>query len=344
MSEREPVHSDPPSLERGSVSWKPGAINACVLALFVGGLFGFNYVVDPFDFNRRFDLGLDKEAVSYSLSNYSWKYPEYLHDPRPVVVLGDSRARKLPVEVFEEVTGRPAYNFAFGGATGGDAIETFWFAAERGKLERVYFGLGALLLNDAIAVERGRRDRELLKSPLRYYFSPFITAASVRVLLWASLGIAGPDETPPMDSESFWTYQLTVPPRQYYGAFAYPSKLIARLAEVAEYCVEHEVELVFFMPPTHVDLQAKREEYGIEGDYQRALAALRELAPVWDWDYPNRVTRERALFGDPFHPREEVAAAVARELAGGAPLAPGDEFGRKVGESPASPPDPAEAE
>jgi hypothetical protein len=134
-----------------------------------------------------------------------------------------------------------------------------------------------------------------------------------------------------MDADAFWTYQLTVPPRQYYGAFVYPSKLLSRLAAVVDYCSDQGIKLVFFMPPTHVELQAKREEYAIEEHYQEALAALRALAPVYDWDYPNSVTRDASLFGDPFHPNDEIAARVARELVGGSPLQPGDEFANRGG-------------
>ena len=241
--------------------WKAGVINACVLVVIVGSVFGFNYVVDPFALNRSVDLGFEKEAVAYDLSNYAWKYPEYQHDPKPVVLIGDSRARRLPEDVIEDALGKPTYNFAFGGATAGDAVETFWFAAERGELETVYFGLGALLLNDAVAVQRGQRDRELLDEPLRYYFSPFVTSASARVLALNWFGVEGPGETPPMDEDAFWTYQLTVPPRQYYGAYSYPTKLLADLEKIADYCKEHSIELVFFMPPTHTDLQAKRQEF-----------------------------------------------------------------------------------
>ena len=77
------------------VDWRPGLLNALLMGLLLGGIFGLNYVVDPFAFNRRFDLELEKREVSYSLSNYAWKYPEYLHDPKPVLLLGDSRTRRI---------------------------------------------------------------------------------------------------------------------------------------------------------------------------------------------------------------------------------------------------------
>ena len=301
------------------VHWKPGVINAIVLATFVGVLFSFNYVVDPFDLNRSVDLGLAKKGVAHDLSNYAWKYPEFIHEPAAVIIVGDSRARRLPAEVFEEALGKPTYNFAFAGATAWDATATFWFADEHAKLKTVYFGLGALLLNDSIRVQRGQRDRELLRRPLRYYFSPFVTSASAKVLLFNAVGAKLSGEKPPMDREAFWDHQLRVPPRQYYGNYAYPNDLMAELGRIVDHCDREGIEIVFFMPPTHVDLQAKRVEFGIEADYQRSLRQLRALATVFDWDYDNELTREASLFGDPFHPTDEVAAKVAHELATGEP-------------------------
>ena len=289
-----------------------------VLALLVAGIFGFNYAVDPVALNRRFALGLDKKEVSFGLSYYAWRYPEYLHEPKSVIVLGDSRALSFP-ELIEESIGKPVYNFAFGGGTARDSVEAFWFAQEHGELESVYFGLGATLLNDAIAVERGQRDRELIGQPFRYYFSPFLTGASARVLAWNWWGVKGKGSTPPMDKEAFWDFQLNTKVRQEYGDYDYPEKYLQRLREVAAHCEEQGIDLVFFLPPTHVDLQAKRDEYGVESDYQRSLEVLKSLAPGFDWDYANELTEDRSRFKDPYHVVKNVTNLLVDEMVGGEP-------------------------
>ena len=303
-----------PKENSSPVDWRPGLINALLLGLLLCGIFGLNYVVDPFAFNRRFDLGLEKRDVAYSLSNYAWKYPEYLHDPKPVVLLGDSRTRRFDASQFEEALGRPTYNMGFGGATLHDIIDSFWFVAERGKLERVYLGLGSLIFSDGIRVARGAQDLKLLDSPIRYYFSPFVTKASLRVMLWNHLGVAGPSDAPPMSREDFWAYQLSVPSRQFYGGYAYPKHLLERLTEVAEYCKRMQIELLFYIPPTHTEFQETRVTYGVEQDYRRSVQELAKLAPVVDWDYSQPVTLDENNFDDPVHAKTAVIAAFVEAL------------------------------
>ncbi|MCP4872815.1 MAG: hypothetical protein GY898_29335 [Proteobacteria bacterium] len=295
-------------------SHRPGLINAVVLAAILGALFGFNYVVDPFGRDNAVNLGLDKFTVAADMSDYAWKYAEYPRIKAPVVLLGDSRTRRLPADEFETLLGKPTYNFAFGGATGPDVVEAFWYAAESETLTHAYLGLGVLLLNDGIRGERGRDHREGIEQPLRYYFSPFITKASVYVLIhhWTGRDLTG--ETPPMDREAFWAFQLGPRTRMFYEGWQYPTHLMERLAEVAAYSAENDIDLTFFMPPGHIDLQDKRDEHGIQTEYERALEELSQLGRVVDFDFANSMTRNEANFGDPFHTTDDVSRQLARDL------------------------------
>ena len=99
--------------EPPKVSWRLGVLNGLILGLLVAAIYGFNYSVDPYDLNRQIDLGLEKRELSYKLSNFAWNYADYLSDPKPVLVLGDSRARRLPASLFEESLGRPTFNMGF---------------------------------------------------------------------------------------------------------------------------------------------------------------------------------------------------------------------------------------
>lgn len=300
--------------------WMPGIINAAILAGIIGLIAGVNFSVDPFARNRRFDLGLEKAEVTFKLSYYNWKFAEFLNEPTSVVLFGDSRTNALPVEEISQVLGRPVYSFAFGGGNGFDAVDAFWFASERVELERVYFGLNALILNDHNRVRRARATLEVIEDPLRYYLSPLVTQGTFKVLLFNLLGINLVTEEPPMSREEFWQYQLATAPGQMFGDYAYPDELLAELAAISEHCKEKGIELTFMILPTHVDLQAKREEFQIARAYRRSIAGLREMGKVLDWDYPNRITRDRESFHDPFHMTPEIGAEIARELASGNPI------------------------
>ncbi|MBJ20222.1 MAG: hypothetical protein GY910_23530 [bacterium] len=294
--------------------WIPGLINALLLAGILVAIAGVNFVVDPFSLNRRYDLAIEKEAVSFKLSYYHWKLAQFKNTTAPVVLFGDSRTNALPEDEIARELGRPTYNFAFGGGNGFDAVDAFWFAVSQRKLERVYVGLNALILNDHNRVRRARRSLEVIQDPLRFYMSPLVTQATFKVLLFNFFGVNLVTEKPPMSEDEFWQYQLATAPGQMFGDYAYPDQLLAELSGVADYCKKNGIDLTFMILPTHVDLQARREDFGIVSGYRRSIRALRVMGEVLDWDYPNRITRDRRSFDDPFHMTPATAREIAREL------------------------------
>lgn len=294
--------------------WMPAIVNALLLFGVLALITGVNFMVDPFALNQRLDLAIEKRVVSSKLSYYNWKLAEFKNRPAPVVLFGDSRANALPADEIARELGRPTFNFAFGGSNGFDAIDAFWFAAGEHRLERVFIGLNALLLNDHNRVRHTQQALTVLESPLRYYISPLVTQATFRVLLYNGFGVKLETEKPPMSEESFWRYQLATAPGQMFADYAYPDRLLSELKEVADYCTKTGIALTFMILPTHVDLQARRKDFGIEEDYRRSIDALRKIGRVLDWDYPNSLTRNREKFRDPFHMTPEAALEVARDL------------------------------
>jgi hypothetical protein len=300
-------------------TWLVGILNTVMLGIIISCIGLTTYVVDPYQFNRTVDLGLEKRAVTERLNYYNWKFAEFGHDPTPVVLLGDSRMDSLPAEEFAMRLGTPAYNFSFGGGSAFDAVEAFWFAAAHNDLEAAFIGLNALLLNDHNRVRRSREAVALTENPLGYYLSPTIVEATAKVLVFNASGVNLVSEKPPMDRDTFWAHQLAQTPRQFFSDYAYPSDLLEELKKIGEYCESEEIELTFLILPTHVDLQATRQEYGVEEDYRRSIAELRTISRVLDWDFPNELTRDAGNFHDPFHMTEAVARRVAAEAASGEP-------------------------
>ena len=300
-------------------TWLVGILNTVMLGIIISCIGMTNYVVDPYEFNRAVDLGLEKRAVTEKLDYYNWKFAEFKHDPTPVVLLGDSRMDSLPAEEFTTRLGKSTYNLSFGGGSAFDAVEAFWFAAEHSDLEAVYIGLNALLLNDHNRLRRSREAVALAENPLGYYLSPKIVEATAKVLVFNAAGVNLVSEEPPMDRDEFWAHQLARAPRQFVSDYVYPSDLFDELRRIGQHCAEEGIALTFLILPTHVDLQATRREHGVDEEYRRSIAELRTISAVLDWDYPNQLTRDAGNFLDPFHMTEAIARRVAAEAAGGEP-------------------------
>jgi hypothetical protein len=275
-------------------------LNLGLLGSVVVALFGMNYAVDPFNANRAVDLGFNKEDVTRQLSRWDWNMAEFAADPKPVVMLGDSRMGKLDASRIAGHLGRPTYNFSYGGGTLADMLTTFWVADSIAELEHVIMGFNLNILNQNKSYDAAAQARDLLEDPLRYYYSPFVTGASARVL-WFNLGLGRAyTEKPPMNPEKFWAFKMSYG-RQVYSSYAYPTGLLARLEAIVEHCERTGIQLTFMTFPTHVSLQDLAVEYDLVDDRDRTRAALKGLAPTWDYDVPNRVTRDPDNFTDPFH-------------------------------------------
>ncbi|MBK8167702.1 MAG: hypothetical protein IPK64_17285 [bacterium] len=270
-----------------------------------------NVVVDPFGRNGWLDLGLPREQVASVVDYQIHKILAYRRAPKPAIVLGDSRAELLRDAYFAEA-GRPdVFNFACGGGTLPEAIDTFWLAAGTTRLRQVVFGLPFSMYNELNRMNRLPTARQVSRDLPSYYLSPLVTKASLLVLATAATGRTFVDQLPPMSREEFWDYQLGPGAELHWRRWARPRVLLSRLEEVAEYCRAEGIDLLFVLPPSHDDYRALLDGHGLAAESALHRRELARLGRVLDLDVPGPLTADRANFDDPRH----VTPAVARELA-----------------------------
>jgi hypothetical protein len=274
----------------------------------------FNVVVDPFNRNQLVELGLPKERVSTLIDYQIFKILEFKHEPRPVIILGDSRSEVLRTEYFAELGRNDVFNFAYGAGTLYEAIDTFWLAVETARVEQVIFGVPFSIYSEANSMNRFPTARQVSRSIPAYYLSPLVTKASLLNLLTAATGRELVNENPDMSREDFWRYQLGPGTARHYERWSRPKVLLARLEEVVRHCHDAGITLVFWIPPTHVDMQAKLTDYGLAPEYERYKGELRRLGPVLDYDLPDGLTADADNFSDPQHFNDVVARQIVADL------------------------------
>jgi hypothetical protein len=292
-------------------------LNLAVVALLLGAVWGANYLIDPFHLNRRFDLGLEKRPVSWPLSYADWSLAQFDNEPKPNILLGDSRTANLPTEHIEQVSGRPWANLGYGGGTSADMVEYFEAVSERVELDTIFLGLAVNLIDDTDQINHVKVPRRALDNPFEYYFRPFTTKASFQVLWYNRSGTNLASEAPHQDREAFWEYQRTVSAAKYFSAFSYSEKRMEDFARIAAWAAEHDAELVIAYMPSHADLHERIEHYGAAESGQRLRRELSRLGPVMDFDWPGSIVDDADCFKDPWHYTEAVGKALADELFGG---------------------------
>ena len=279
-------------------------IKGLFLCLPFGLLAGALVVIDPFNYFGLFDClgGQVKEKTSGRLHYTLWKTVQYQRHPMPNILLGDSRMAAFSVDEIEEVSGIKYFNFGFGGGTVPEAIDSFWFAADKVQLEEVYIAIGFLNFNSYQNMNRFPESKAMLENPALYLTNRIVFQAALYNVRSAWEDQIPDIERPQVTNEEFWQQQLGPNTKALYGNYRYPEDYVEKLREIGTYCQQHQIQLRFIIPPTHVDLQQKIAEFGLAAENERFLRDLQSIAPVIDFDFPNDFNSNRENFPDPYHP------------------------------------------
>ena len=132
-----------------------------ILALIIARVDPYNYFsYDPQQTENR-------KKIARKVNGALWKLVEYNRDPKPNILLGDSRMGRLKNEDISKITGEEYYNLSYEGATLPEMITTFWYTAETLNLKNVYFGISFNHFN----MHNDSKDRvtsalQIIKNPL----------------------------------------------------------------------------------------------------------------------------------------------------------------------------------
>jgi hypothetical protein len=261
--------------------------------------------IDPYNIIRREknkDLLRLKEQISYRKNYALYKLQEYYYNPTDVIVLGDSRANHLYAQSFDSISGEQVTNLAYGGGTTQEIVETFWIISRMHKLKKVYIGINFNLYNALNVRTRVKTANNLRNSIPSYILSRYCIESSFLMIKALITNDNIDIEKPPYSKEKFWERQLNVSAPSFYKNYKYPSIYYNDLHKISEHCHINKIELVFFIPPTHIDLQNKIKEYHLEKDNEQFKKDLISLnVPVIDFNFENSMTKNKQNFGDPFH-------------------------------------------
>lgn len=281
-------------------------------------IFGGVALVDPFDFVSQNALipRSEKEYVSFHLNYTFWKYLRYQEAPVEHILLGDSRMEGLTEEQMLRITGERYFNFAFGGGTVPEMIETFWFATKQTKLKSVSFGLNFGRYNAFNNDNRCREAKELIARPYRYPIHQSVLKSCYYILKDQITGQQSILTKPMMDKETFWQHQLSFLATTFYRDYAYPANYYVQLQEVVAFCKAENIDYQFIILPTHIELQDKIIEHGQQDAYDRFLSDLHSLGPVHNFHQQDSLTSDKKLFKDPFHFGPEIGDIVIERVFG----------------------------
>ncbi|MBN2227238.1 MAG: hypothetical protein JW763_07715 [candidate division Zixibacteria bacterium] len=273
-------------------------------------------LIDPFNYFGISSIIPDtyKAETSYRLNYRLWKMNAYRQQPTGNILLGDSRMLLLDADSISARTGQDYFNFAYGGGSLDEAIETFWFADSITSLQNVYIGLNFPMFNGYHTVNLTRQAKETFANPMLYFIDKVMIKAGAmlvaRTLFDTQYDIERPDMTP----EQFWKYQIAVTAQSQFERYLYPDNYYQRLSEIVSYCNQKKITVNVIIFPEHVDLINRYSELGLDEEYARFKEDIHRLVKTFDFNYGNPITENRADFTDPYHFTTDIGLQLVDEI------------------------------
>jgi len=288
------------------------AVPALACGLFVLYVDPFNYV----NLFRTIPAAVKRESV-YGINSVLWNAVQYARAPGPNIVLGDSRAERIPLEYLRQATGHDFKRLTASAGKINEMADFFWFAAARTKLEKVYVVLNFNMYNQYAYADRVKGAEAAINNPLLYIFDRHVITASCSVLsaAWFNTRNELPDYL--KDKGRFWAWALENWPPQQFGRWNYPESGHSQLREISDFCRDNRVELVFIITPNHRDYQKKIAEFHLDQEQERFKSDIALLGVTYDFDLPNEWTANRENFSDPIHITENAARLMMGEILSG---------------------------
>jgi hypothetical protein len=255
-----------------------------------------------------------KSKISYELNNPLYKLQRYLEQPTDVVLLGDSRTNNLKSSTFEKLTQMKVANLAYAGGTLPEIIDTFWYVAKIHNIKQIYIGISLDQFDENNSMNRVKEAIKLIESPISYLFSRYCFKSLFLIIKFSITGEIINIGRPRLNKEEFWKYQLESTATNAYRSFKYPTSYQNSLTEIARYCNDKNITLVFFVPPTHIDLQQKIKEFNLVAEEKLFKTFLQNLGNTHDFDFPNEITRCYNNFLDPFHSNDSINNIVIKGI------------------------------
>lgn len=279
-------------------------------------------ILDPFNY-YNLSGGSDRrirDDIAQQVEPHLFRIIEYQHQPRKNVVLGDSRSNGLFSKIASNKSNSDQWsNLAYGGGSLQEMIETFWWVTEVTDIDTVIMGLNLNLYNRYNKRFWVKETLERRKNFFSYSFSRYTFQALSLIIKSYLTDEKIRLDKPNANKEEFWKFIVRERAVKFYEQFGYPDEYYRELKKISEYCAANNINLIFWVPPTHMDFQKRKADFGLEDLDERFVADLKSLGELYDFDYPSELTNNVDDYRDPMHFDNRVGEIVYKEIFSGQP-------------------------
>jgi hypothetical protein len=279
-------------------------------------LLALEIFIDPYNYfsiEKNGALLKIKQNIASKKNDYLYTLIEYGRNPSPVIILGDSRARTLLPKLFEEFSNEKVSNLSGTGGSLQDIIKIFWDVSKKQNLKKIYLGVSIETYNGLFLKDKVSSSIDIINSVPLYLLNKYTLETTMLIYKSRMFNEKIDLGKPPFTKEEFWKLQIDFE-NQYLGNYSYPKNYYEELKKITDYCSKNNIKLVFFISPTHTELQNKINELALNKENDRFKNDIRSLGDLYDFNLPNVITSNKNNFLDPRHCTDSVSRIIIKEM------------------------------
>jgi hypothetical protein len=268
-------------------------------------------IIDPYNyFNTKIVSQDAKRRIAFPLNERLYRIIEYKHNPLPNILIGDSRIQNLSSAHIKNITNEDYFNFGYGGCTLPELIDSFWFTAKQQKLRNVIIGISFDMYNKYNNTDYFQNS---LKSSS--FFNYIFNITNFKVIYYMGKDIFSKEKItlgiPKIASmDQYWKEKMDEQTGKFYKTYKYPDEFNKELKKIQDYCKTNNINLVFFIPPTYIELQDQVSKFSLNSECDKFREDIRSIGKVYDFNYDSPFARNKDNFFDPFHSRRDLDSVL----------------------------------
>jgi len=269
-------------------------------------------LVDPFNY-LNFSKVIDdahKEEISQQVEQHLYRMIHFENDRKRNISLGDSRAHNLARELNSENWA----NLSFGGASLKESIQAFWWVVEDSQVDTVLFAVSFNNYNKYNKRFWVDETLKFKKNFFSYSFNKYTFRCTILLIKSSVIKKEVSLNKTHLSKEDFWKDHINNVPQKFFVKYSYPENYYNDLLKISHYCSENQIELIFWIPPSHAEYHAKVGEYNLLEEEEIFKNDIISLGEVYDYNFPNEITENKECFRDPVHVTNAIAASIRDEI------------------------------
>lgn len=284
--------------------------------------------IDPFNYFNYSNI-ISKETeykTARKLNSILYNTLSFKNAPTQNIIIGDSRIKRLSINEIEKISGDKYFIIHSNAAKLNEIIDLFWLSTKYSNLENVILGINFNLFNEYAYSNRVHEIERMIANPLMYIFNGNVLEVTTKAIISHFSKTEIPNISRNImlkrelngksfkDKKIWWQYNISTVATNQYSKYKYPKKLIPRLKEVNEYCIENNINLTLLNVPHHQEFRQRVTDFNLIDEENRFKKEIKEIGTVIDYDFPNSITNCRHCFTDPIHTNDSVSLIMVKEI------------------------------